>query len=137
MPRHRAPSSPVRSLTSLAVAGAAVGGSLLTPSVALAATAPADPGATSHDLGDAPAVDALASRPDRGHDRHDDARPARHRTQAAAHGTRHRVAPARHSRPMTSGEEQLRNNCRHGLVTDGCQLIDPKRLLQQGINPTL
>jgi hypothetical protein len=133
-------------MTTLALAGAAIGGALLTPSVATATpTGPApqprlhDPEPAAHDA-DAPTLHAL---PDRDDDRDADAGPSRHQAQPAAHRSgRHHAEPRptraepRHARPMTSGERQLRNNCRQGLIADHCELVDTKHLLQRGIDPS-
>ncbi|HEV7788486.1 MAG TPA: hypothetical protein VGP05_05705, partial [Pseudonocardia sp.] len=81
MPRHRAPTSQSRALSTVAVTGAALGASVLSPAVAVAATA---------------------------HGAHSE---AGHTLHTAAHHHRH-------YRPMTSGEQQYRNGCRQGYISD-------------------
>ena len=110
MARHRAPAQSSRALATAAVTGAAVGASLLTPATALAAT--------GDDSGSQQAGDT-------GPTAHE--HPARH-TSHAQH---------RHLRPMTSGEQQYRNGCRQGYITEDCQLFSVRDLLQRGINPFL
>ena len=117
MPRHRARSAKSRVLTTVAVAGAALGTSVLAPADALASPA----GETGGQL--APGAQL--------HHHHHDAKskhaPRTHR--------RHRSSAM--LRPMTSGEEQYRNGCRHGYITDDCGQFSVNSLLGKGINPTL
>jgi hypothetical protein len=40
-------------------------------------------------------------------------------------------------RPMTSGEEQYRNGCKQGYISDDCEQFSVTNLLRQGINPYL
>jgi hypothetical protein len=105
MPRHRAPSSQSRALTTVAVTGAALGASVLSPAVAFAATADGTHSETTHS--------------EAGHSLH---------TAAHQH---------RHYRPMTSGEEQYRNGCRQGYISDQCEQFSVPSLLDHGIDPYL
>ncbi|MDT7643297.1 MAG: hypothetical protein QOC67_3060 [Pseudonocardiales bacterium] len=100
MPRHRAPTSQSRALSTVAVTGAALGASVLSPAVAFAATA---------------------------HGVHSE---AGHTLHTAAHHHRH-------YRPMTSGEEQYRNGCRQGYISDQCEQFSVPSLLDHGIDPYL
>jgi hypothetical protein len=43
----------------------------------------------------------------------------------------------RRYRPMTSGEEQYRNGCRQGYISDDCEQFSVTNLLRHGIDPYL
>lgn len=121
MPRHRAPQapSPMRlALSTIAVTGAAVGATAVAPLSASAA------GLGDHSV-------AKHNR-DSDHSRHS----GKHR-----HGHRHpvnrQVRQVTNLRTPTSGEEQYRNGCRRGYISDGCGLYSVHSMLRRGINPFL
>lgn len=119
MPRHRAPSAQSRVLTTVAVAGAALGASVFAPAAAIAAPltgVSGEPTPLAH----------LDHRGDHAGSTH------------SRHGRRHQAhrRPA-HLRPMSSGEEQYRTGCRRGYITDGCGAFSVSNLLGRGINPSL
>ncbi|WP_028922202.1 hypothetical protein [Pseudonocardia acaciae] len=123
-----------RTLTTLALAVAACGASVLSPT---AATAPAAESApdddecehmSSHELEsaleDAEPGEQVCVKGDR-HSRH-------HRRGT---GQDTDDEPDARPRPMTSGERQYRNGCEHGLVVDGCDRFTAKNLIDAGIDP--
>jgi hypothetical protein len=153
-------------LTTVAVAGAALGASVAAPFTAAAAPAAPAPAAAPVD-GTALAVPHDTTHPVR-HDsdtrnaddhrsgervsgRHASGRPAaspavahraKHVTRASDRTRSHRpghVAAKRTAalRPPTSGEEQYRNGCEQGYITDGCQQFAIPNLVQRGIDPNL
>jgi hypothetical protein len=60
---------------------------------------------------------------------------------ATAHGSHlssgHDGSHHRHYRPMTSGEEQYRNGCHQGYISDDCEQFSVTNLLHHGIDPYL
>jgi hypothetical protein len=122
MPRHRVPSATsrvltTRVLTTVAVAGAALGTSVLIPATANAAPL----GETGSEL--APGAHLH-------HHQHD-------ADDSGSTRSHHRHHTAARLRPMSSGEQQYRNGCRHGYITDNCGAFSVPGLLGRGINPTI
>jgi hypothetical protein len=121
MPRHRAPHAPstVRlALSTIAVTGAAVSATALAPLSASAA------GLGDHSV----------SKHNRDGDR--DHSSSRH-TGKHHYANRHQVRQVRQLRAPTSGEEQYRNGCRRGYISDECGLYSVHSMLRRGINPFL
>jgi hypothetical protein len=107
MPRHRAPTTH-RTLSTVALTGAALGASVISPLAADAAT------------------------PHAAHRHH---HAARHHQHTEHH--RHLARPRATLRPMTSGEQQYRNGCQRGYITQDCALFSAQHLLERGIDPYL
>lgn len=122
MPRHRAATPRTRALSTVALTGAALGATVLSPTAAMAATPGTDhsPVANSADSG------GVALRADSDHGTHHP------KTKKAKH-PRHRSI----RRNLTSGEEQYRNGCRQGYIQEGCDAFSVPSLLNRGINPYL
>jgi hypothetical protein len=118
MPRHRALSAQSRALTTVAFTGAALGASVLAPVTAIAA----------------PAGELLSDHTPGAHLHH-------HHADESGSGSAHSGHRHKHHRtelrPMTSGEEQYRNGCRHGYITQNCNEFSVSNLLGRGINPSL
>ena len=143
MPRHRAPSVPARlltpALTAAAATGAALSASLLSPTT----LSPTTVGATGpHDDADRQVADQQPADQDgtdwspprssqRPPKRHSSNRPGADRLPER----RHRTPLIRLLRPMTSGEQQYRNGCHQGYVSDNCEQFSVTGLLRHGINP--
>jgi len=53
------------------------------------------------------------------------------------HGDDQTGSHHRRYRPMTSGEEQYRNGCKQGYISDDCEQFSVTNLLRHGINPYL
>lgn len=53
------------------------------------------------------------------------------------HGEGDASSHHRRYRPMTSGEEQYRNGCKQGYISDDCEQFSVTNLLRHGINPDL
>ena len=53
------------------------------------------------------------------------------------HPTKHGQTRHHRLRPMTSGEQQYRNGCLQGYITDDCQQFNVPSLTHKGINPFL
>ena len=128
MPRHRAATPRTRALSTVALTGAALGATVLSPVAAMAATPSTEhfPAANSADSG------GVALRTDSDHGAH----------HAKAKKTKARKIPAKNRhrsirRNLTSGEEQYRNGCRQGYIQDGCDAFSVPSLLNKGINPYL
>ncbi|MBO0873106.1 MAG: hypothetical protein J2P19_06895 [Pseudonocardia sp.] len=51
------------------------------------------------------------------------------------HRHRHHVEHHRATRPMTSGEHQQRNGCLQGYIVDDCERFSVSNLLHHGIDP--
>lgn len=66
------------------------------------------------------------------------ATPAYAATADGSHSSsEHSSSHHRHYRPMTSGEEQYRNGCRQGYISDDCEQFSVTGLLRHGIDPYL
>jgi hypothetical protein len=157
MPRHRAPSTRHQALSSLAVTGAALGASLLSPFTAAATpnawappTQPARPGTTSSGGG---RCDEVIAEPSGEYDGDEvreeladaepgevvcvpvdadaDTRHHRERAPRHRHGSEFRHA----TRPMTTGERQQRLGCLQGYIVDDCEQFSVENLLRRGIDP--
>ncbi|MDQ2706816.1 MAG: hypothetical protein M3Z25_03935 [Actinomycetota bacterium] len=133
MPRHRAPARN-RSLTTLALSGAALGGSALYPLTSVAAPAHEhlrhSVVADFNDDFDSDESNKWDESEGDGAGSFDDGRPdspTRPHKRAAQHHA--------YNRYLTSGERQYRNGCRQGYITDACEQFDVTHLLQRGIDP--
>jgi hypothetical protein len=122
MPRHRALPSRSRAFATVAASGAALSAWLFIP-----ATATAAPLATNaHDW---------SSR--HAHDRHGHTDHTSTRTHGGTHTARRTTTHHRRLRPMSSGEQQYRNGCLQGYITDDCEQFSVHGLTHKGINPFL
>jgi Spy/CpxP family protein refolding chaperone len=134
MARHRAPHPHSTGITRLAAVGAAFGASVLAPAAA-AALAPA--AASASTLGPMPGEHHSDVSGSGGHRHHSSSSRHHHHSHTASLAQPRQATKPAALRPMSSGEQQYRNGCRDGYITDGCTAYSVGSLLDRGINPDL